>query len=130
MLITQHVEPETAYITITYLDESASFVSASHKEGELEAVALVHSDKTNLTSLNVPPMGLFYLTQVFPQPPRTWFQYQENILKETWNMDSADGGNMGLPVWNLKSKKEEDISLVKPLQAAFSQCVSPTLSVC
>ncbi|CAH8268500.1 unnamed protein product [Arabidopsis lyrata] len=77
-------------------------------------------------------MGLFYLThcfpEVFPQPP----PYMVPIPREYLggNMDSADGGNMGLPVWNLKSKKEEDISLVKPLQAAFSQCVSPTLSVC
>ncbi|KAJ6903629.1 Actin-like protein arp9 (SWI/SNF complex component arp9) [Populus alba x Populus x berolinensis] len=55
------------------------------KEGELDAVAVVHSyedgmpagsHKTRLTALNVPPMGLFYPTllvpDIYPPPPRSW----------------------------------------------------------
>ncbi|VVB07224.1 unnamed protein product [Arabis nemorensis] len=108
------------------------------KEGELETVATAHSyedampavpHKTNLTSLNVPPMGLFYpnllVPEVFPQPPRTWFQDHENMLEETWNMDYAGGGNMGLPVWDsfgvspLKPKKVEKIGLAEAISSSI-----------
>ncbi|ESQ44684.1 hypothetical protein EUTSA_v10003170mg [Eutrema salsugineum] len=108
------------------------------REGELETAATVHSyedgmpavpHKKNLTSLNVPPMGLFYpnllVPEVFPQPPRTWFQDHENMLEESWNMDFAGGGNMGLPVWDsfavstLKPKKEEKIGLAEAITSSI-----------
>ncbi|CAH2046596.1 unnamed protein product, partial [Thlaspi arvense] len=109
------------------------------KEGELERAATVYSyedglppvpHKTNLTSLNVPPMGLFYpnllVPEVFPQPPRTWFQDHENMLEETWNMDFAGGGgNVGLPVWEsfqvspLKPNKEEKIGLAEAITSSI-----------
>ncbi|KFK31713.1 hypothetical protein AALP_AA6G149400 [Arabis alpina] len=108
------------------------------KEGELDTVATVHSyeedmpavpHKTSLTSLNVPPMGLFYpnllVPEVFPQPPRPWFQDHENMLEEIWNMDFAGGGNMGLPVWDsfaaspLKPKKVEKISLAEAISSSI-----------
>uniref|UniRef100_A0A1J3GRF1 Actin-related protein 9 n=1 Tax=Noccaea caerulescens TaxID=107243 RepID=A0A1J3GRF1_NOCCA len=109
------------------------------KEGDLETVATVHSyedgmsavpHKTNLTSLNVPPMGLFYpnllVPEVFPQPPRTWFQDHENMLEETWNMDYAGGGgNMGQLVWDsfavspFKPKKEEKIGLAEAITSSI-----------
>ncbi|CAN8232615.1 unnamed protein product, partial [Cochlearia groenlandica] len=110
------------------------------REGELETVATVHSyednvpstpHKTNLKSLNVPPMGLFYpnllVPEVFPQPPRTWFQDHENMLEETWNMDfaSSNGNNMGLPIWDsfavspLKPKKEEKIGLADAISSSI-----------
>ncbi|KAJ0234730.1 Actin-related protein 9 [Hirschfeldia incana] len=109
------------------------------REGEVETVAKVYSyedgmpavaHKTNLTSLNVPPMGLFYpnllVPEVFPQPPRTWFQDHENMLEETWNMDFAGGGgNMGLPVWDsfaaspLNPKKEEKIGLAEAITSSI-----------
>ncbi|KAJ4888787.1 Actin-related protein 9 [Raphanus sativus] len=108
------------------------------REGEVETVATVYSyedgmpavaHKTNLTSLNVPPMGLFYpnllVPEVFPQPPRTWLQDHENMLEETWNMDFAGSGNMGLPVWDsfaaspLNPKKEEKIGLAEAITSSI-----------
>ncbi|KAL0684640.1 hypothetical protein Bca4012_051488 [Brassica carinata] len=107
------------------------------REGEVETAATVYSyedgmpavaHKTNLTSLNVPPMGLFYpnllVPELFPQPPRTWFQDHENMLEETWNMDFG-GGNMGLPVWDsfavspLNPKKEEKIGLAEAITSSI-----------
>ncbi|MED6150241.1 Actin-like protein arp9 (SWI/SNF complex component arp9) [Stylosanthes scabra] len=70
------------------------------KEGEHDAVAVVHSyedrapagsHKTRLTALNVPPMGLFYPTlfvpEVYPPPPRNWFNDYEYMLEEPWQME-------------------------------------------
>ncbi|XP_010542931.1 PREDICTED: actin-related protein 9 [Tarenaya hassleriana] len=107
------------------------------KEGELEMTATVHSyegdmppvpHKTKLTSLNVPPMGLFYpnllVPEAFPPPPETWFQDHENMLEETWNMDFP-GGNMGLSVWDTftvsppNPKKEEKIGLAKAITSSI-----------
>ncbi|XP_023633325.1 actin-related protein 9 [Capsella rubella] len=108
------------------------------REGELDAVATVHSyedgmpavpHKTNLTSLNVPPMGLFYpnllVPEVFPQPPREWFQDYENMLEDTWNMDFGGGGGNGLPMWDSfavspsKPKKEEKIGLAEAITSSI-----------
>ncbi|CAD5333848.1 unnamed protein product [Arabidopsis thaliana] len=108
------------------------------RAGELETVATVHSyeegmpavpHKTNLTSLNVPPMGLFYpnllVPEIFPQPPRQWFQDYENMLEDTWNMDFGGGGNMGLPMWDSfafspsKPKKEEKIGLAEAITSSI-----------
>ncbi|XP_010481855.1 PREDICTED: actin-related protein 9-like isoform X2 [Camelina sativa] len=108
------------------------------REGEVEAAATVHSyedgmpampHKTTLTSLNVPPMGLFYpnllVPEVFPQPPREWFQDYENMLEDTWNMDFGGGGNMGLPMWDSfavspsKPKKEEKIGLAEAITSSI-----------
>ncbi|KAL1191303.1 Actin-related protein 9 [Cardamine amara subsp. amara] len=96
------------------------------KAGQLETVATVHSyedgmpvvpHKANLTSLNVPPMGLFYpnllVPEVFPLPPREWFQDYENMLEETWNMDFALWDSYGLPP--MVPKKEEKIGLAEAI---------------
>ncbi|CAN6677345.1 unnamed protein product [Malus baccata var. baccata] len=55
------------------------------KEGELDAVGVVHSyedgmptgsHNTRLTALNVPPMGLFFpmvlVPDAYPPPPSVW----------------------------------------------------------
>lgn len=110
------------------------------REGELEAVSVVHSyedgmpagsHKTRLTALNVPPMGLFYpmllVPDVYPSPPRSWFNDYEDMLEDTWHMelprrtDMSDGFfpgiSGGLPMWDSypvfqnKPKKEDNIGL-------------------
>lgn len=108
------------------------------REGEVEAVALVHSyedgappgsHKTRLTALNVPPMGLFYpmllVPDVYPPPPRTWFNDNEDMLEETWDFprrsDMSDayysGGGGYFPMWenypvfHTKPKKQDCIGL-------------------
>ncbi|XP_059650895.1 actin-related protein 9 [Cornus florida] len=114
------------------------------REGELEAVAVVHSyedgmpagsHKTRLTALNVPPMGLFYpmllIPDVYPSPPRSWFNDYEDMLEDTWHMefprrtDMSDGFfpgiNGGLPMWDsypvfeTKQKKEDNIGLAEAI---------------
>ncbi|XP_042028454.1 actin-related protein 9-like isoform X2 [Salvia splendens] len=108
------------------------------REGEVEAVALVHSyeeggppgsHKTRLTALNVPPMGLFYpmllVPDVYPPPPRNWFSDNEDMLEDTWDFprrpDMSDGyfpGSGGYypmwenyPVFQSKPKKQDTIGL-------------------
>ncbi|KAJ8763322.1 hypothetical protein K2173_001460 [Erythroxylum novogranatense] len=114
------------------------------KEGELDAVAIVHSyedgtqpgsHKTRLTALNVPPMGLFYPTllipEVYPPPPRTWFHDYDDMLEDTLHTeyprrpDMSDGLfsgiNVGLPMWDnypvfaSKPKKEEKVGLAEAI---------------
>ncbi|MED6131593.1 Actin-like protein arp9 (SWI/SNF complex component arp9) [Stylosanthes scabra] len=117
------------------------------KEGEHDAVAVVHSyedrapagsHKTRLSALNVPPMGLFYPTllvpEVYPPPPRNWFNDYEDMLEEPWHMEYTRpdtfypnvGG--GLPMWesypifSTKPKREEKIGLAE----AISSCILST----
>ncbi|CAL5347373.1 unnamed protein product [Camellia sinensis] len=114
------------------------------KEGEVEAVAVVHSyedgmpagsHKTRLTALNVPPMGLFYpmllVPDVHPPPPRFWFNDYEDMLEDAWHMefprrsDMSDGLysslNSGFPMWDsysffqTKPKKEDCIGLAEAI---------------
>lgn len=113
------------------------------KEGDAEVAAVVHSyedgmpvgsHKTKLTALNVPPMGLFYPTllvpDVYPPPPRTWFNDYDDMLEDTWQMDyqrrpdMADGyypGNSGYPMWDSypysqnKLKKEDNIGVAEAI---------------
>lgn len=122
------------------------------KEGELEAVAVVHSyegnapagsHKTRLTALNVPPMGLFYpmllVPEVYPPPPRTWFHDYEDMLEDTFysnefsrRSDMSDtfypNVNGGLPMWesypfySTKPKKEEKVGLAE----AITHCILST----
>ncbi|KAJ1384885.1 actin-related protein 9-like [Sesbania bispinosa] len=120
-------------------------------EGELDAVAVVHSyednvppgsHKTRLTALNVPPMGLFYpmlfVPDVYPPPPRTWFHDYEDMLEDTWHIDFSRRSDMsdtfypnvngGLPVWesypffSTKPKKEENVGLAE----AITNCILST----
>ncbi|KAL3626400.1 Actin-like protein arp9 [Castilleja foliolosa] len=108
------------------------------KEGEVEAVAVVHSyeegvphvsHKTKLNALNVPPMGLFYpmllVPDVYPPPPRTWFSDYEDMLEDTCEFarrpDMSDGyfqasGGFypmwdNYPVFQSKPKKQDNIGL-------------------
>ncbi|KAL2562893.1 hypothetical protein AAZX31_20G189100 [Glycine max] len=121
------------------------------KEGELDAVAVVHSyaekvpavsHKTRLSALNVPPMGLFYPTlltpDVYPPPPRTWFHDYEDMLEDTWHIDFSRRSDMpdtfypnvngGLPMWesypvfSTKPKKEEKVGLAE----AITNCILST----
>ncbi|XAR49001.1 hypothetical protein NMG60_11032011 [Bertholletia excelsa] len=114
------------------------------KDGEVEAVAVVHSyedgmpagsHKTRLTALNVPPMGLFYpmllVPDVYPPPPRSWFNDYEDMLEDTWNVefprraDMVDGlysgFTSGFPMWDSypsfqsKPKKEDNIGLAEAI---------------
>lgn len=102
------------------------------KEGEIEAVAMVHSyedgmppgsHKTRLTALNVPPMGLFYPTllvpDVYPPPTRSWFNDYDDMLEDTWHMDFPGGGAYPMwesyPVFQTKPKKEDVIGLAEAI---------------
>ncbi|TMW88728.1 hypothetical protein EJD97_018189 [Solanum chilense] len=102
------------------------------KEGEVEAVAMVHSyedgmqpgsHKTRLTALNVPPMGLFYpmllVPDVYPPPPRSWFNDYDDMLEDTWHMDFPGGGAYPMwesyPVFQTKPKKEDIIGLAEAI---------------
>ncbi|XP_048333184.2 actin-related protein 9 isoform X1 [Ziziphus jujuba] len=118
------------------------------KEGELDSLAVVHSyedgmpagsHKTRLTALNVPPMGLFYPTllvpDVYPPPPRFWFNDYEDMLEETWHMEFprrsefSDGlfpnVNVGLAMWDsypvfaTKPKKEEKVGLAEAITGSI-----------
>ncbi|KAG6764549.1 hypothetical protein POTOM_032023 [Populus tomentosa] len=118
------------------------------KEGELDAVAVVHSyedgmpagsHKTRLTALNVPPMGLFYPTllvpDIYPPPPRSWFHDYENMLEDTLHMeysrrpDMSDGLfsgiSVGYPMWEsypiflLSQRKKRRLALLKLSLVAF-----------
>ncbi|KAG6766213.1 hypothetical protein POTOM_030284 [Populus tomentosa] len=118
------------------------------KEGELDAVAVVHSyedgmpagsHKTRLTALNVPPMGLFYPTllvpDIYPPPPRSWFHDYENMLEDTLHMeysrrpDMSDGLfsgiSVGYPMWesypifSSKPKKEEKVGLAEAITSSI-----------
>jgi len=93
-----------------------------------ESKVLPGSHKIRLTALNVPPMGLFYpmhfVSDVYPPPPRTWFNDHEDMLKNTWQIDFSRRSdvshtfypyvNGGLPMWesyptfSTKPKKEEN----------------------
>ncbi|XP_057489002.1 actin-related protein 9 isoform X1 [Actinidia eriantha] len=112
------------------------------KEGEVEAVAVVHSyedgmpavsHRTRLTALNVPPMGLFYpmllVPDVYPPPPRSWFNDFEDMMEDTWQMEfprrtdmseplypSLNGGFSmweSYPYFQTKPKKEDNIGLAE-----------------
>ncbi|KAM3326708.1 actin-related protein 9 isoform X3 [Capsicum chacoense] len=113
------------------------------KEGEVEAVAMVHSyedgmppgsHKTRLTALNVPPMGLFYPTllvpDVYPPPPRTWLKDCDDMLEDTWHMDFSGGGAYPMwesyPVYQTKPKKEDDIGLDIGLAEAITKSILAT----
>ncbi|CAN1279603.1 Actin-related protein 9 [Linum perenne] len=118
------------------------------KEGELEVVCIVHSyedglapgsHKTRLSALNVAPMGLFYPTllvpDVYPPPPRSWFNDYDDMLEETWHIeyprrpDISDsmypGMNVGLPMWDnypifaSKPKKEEKVGLAEAITGSI-----------
>ncbi|XP_047265080.1 actin-related protein 9 isoform X8 [Capsicum annuum] len=113
------------------------------KEGEVEAVAMVHSyedgmppgsHKTRLTALNVPPMGLFYpmllVPDVYPPPPRTWLKDCDDMLEDTWHMDFSGGGAYPMwesyPVYQTKPKKEDDIGLDIGLAEAITKSILAT----
>ncbi|OQU81218.1 actin-related protein 9 isoform X2 [Sorghum bicolor] len=104
--------------------------------GSIDAVALVHSydnersgghQKTKLSALNVPPMGLLYprvlVPEEYPPPPRSWFQDYDDMLEDTWQ--TSDGlypsGNGGFgmwdsyPVFSTRLKKFENIGLVEAI---------------
>ncbi|XP_066346730.1 actin-related protein 9 isoform X3 [Miscanthus floridulus] len=104
--------------------------------GSIDAVALVHSydnersgghQKTRLSALNVPPMGLLYprvlVPEEYPPPPRSWFQDYDDMLEDTWQ--TSDGlypsGNGGFGMWDsypmfpTRLKKFENIGLVEAI---------------
>ncbi|KAK2647238.1 hypothetical protein Ddye_022433 [Dipteronia dyeriana] len=118
------------------------------KEGEVDAVAVVHSyedgmpagsHKTRLTALNVSPMGLFYpkllVPDVYPPPPRSWYNDYEDMLEDTWHTefprrsDMSDGLypsiNVGLSMWDSypvlpnKPKKEEKVGLAEAITSSI-----------
>lgn len=119
------------------------------REGEFDAVAIVHSyedgesvgsHKTRLSSLNVPPMGLFYPTlfvpEEFPPPPRSWFNDYEDMLEDTWHMefprrpDMPDGTypagvNSGpnmwenYPIFPTRIKKDDKLGLAEAVTSSI-----------
>ncbi|PQM40974.1 actin-related protein 9 [Prunus yedoensis var. nudiflora] len=118
------------------------------KEGELDAVGIVHSyedglppgsHKTRLTALNVPPMGLFFpmllVPDAYPPPPSVWFRDYEDMLEDTWHMEFPrrpempegmyPSMNVGYPMWDTypvfaaKPKKEEKVGLAEAITSSI-----------
>ncbi|KAL5701975.1 Actin-like protein arp9 [Ranunculus cassubicifolius] len=112
------------------------------KEGEVDTVALVHSyddednmqsgaHKTRLSSLNVPPMGVFYplllVPDEHPPPPRTWFLDYEDMLEDTWHLDYSNGGGGGggLSTWDnyqtlsTRLKKVDNLGLAEAITSSI-----------
>ncbi|EPS58121.1 hypothetical protein M569_16695, partial [Genlisea aurea] len=122
-------------LMLNSLKESHCFI----REGEFEAVATVHSYEnasapsshhTRLTAVNVPPMGLFYpnllVPDIYPQPPRTWFSDNEDMLEDTWDVSRqegyfAGGGGGFFPMWDTypifqsKPKRQDSIGLAEAI---------------
>ncbi|KAI4368398.1 hypothetical protein MLD38_016957 [Melastoma candidum] len=126
-------------LMLNALKESNCYI----REGEVDALAIINSydsippstHRTRLTALNVPPMGLFYpslfIPDVFPPPPRTWFNDYEDMLEDTWNPDYPrrpdvpdslyPGINAGMPMWDsfpvfqTKPLKEEKVGLAEAI---------------
>ncbi|KAI3889513.1 hypothetical protein MKW92_000404 [Papaver armeniacum] len=79
-----HTDPLGKPVDIVMLNKLKE-TNCQIQEGEIDAIAIVRSydegvpagaHKTKLTTLNVPPMGLFYplplVPEAYPAPPRTW----------------------------------------------------------
>ncbi|CAN6271045.1 unnamed protein product [Urochloa humidicola] len=103
------------------------------RSGTFDAVALVHSydnerstghQKTRLSALNVPPMGLLYprvlAPEEYPPPPRSWFQDYDDMLEDTYQPSDSlyPSGNGGYGMWDsyptfpTRLKKFDNIGLV------------------
>ncbi|XP_015692069.1 actin-related protein 9 isoform X2 [Oryza brachyantha] len=110
------------------------------RSGSIDAVTLVHSyeheksvghQKTNLSALNVPPMGLLYprvlVPEEYPPPPRSWFQDYDDMLEETWQTNDSlySSGNGGFSMWDsypmfpTRLKKFENIGLVEAIVSSI-----------
>ncbi|XP_039771493.1 actin-related protein 9-like isoform X6 [Panicum virgatum] len=104
--------------------------------GTFDAVTLVHSydnersaghQKTRLSALNVPPMGLLYprvlVPEEYPPPPRSWFQDYDDMLEDTWQTSDSlyPSGNGGYGMWDnypmfpTRLKKFDNIGLVEAI---------------
>ncbi|CAN6461554.1 unnamed protein product [Victoria cruziana] len=117
-------------------------------EGELDSVALVYSfeagkpaeaHKLRLSSVNVPPMGLFcpsvLVPEEHPPPPRPWFHDYEDMLEDTLHSEfprRADlpdafllGGNGGLNMWDsypastARLKREDNLGLAEAITSSI-----------
>ncbi|XP_019180509.1 PREDICTED: actin-related protein 9 isoform X1 [Ipomoea nil] len=123
-------------LTLNKLKESYCMI----REGEVEAVAQVHSyedgmvpgsHKSRLTALNVPPMGLFYPTllvpDVYPPPPRSWFNDYDDMLEDTWHMDFPGTGAFPMwesyPIFQSKPKREDNIGLAEAIAKSILSTV-------
>ncbi|CAL5033392.1 unnamed protein product [Urochloa decumbens] len=103
------------------------------RSGTFDAVALVHSydneksaghQKTRLSALNVPPMGLLYprvlVPEEYPPPPRSWFQDYDDMLEDTYQPSDSlyPSGNGGYGMWDsyptfpTRLKKFDNIGLM------------------
>ncbi|KAL6650446.1 hypothetical protein ACP70R_009371 [Stipagrostis hirtigluma subsp. patula] len=110
------------------------------RSGNFDAVALVHSydhersighQKTRLSALNVPPMGLLYprvlVPEEYPPPPRSWFQDYDDMLEDTWQTSDSlyQGGNGGLGMWDsypmfpTRLKKFDNIGLAEAIVSSI-----------
>ncbi|VAH24722.1 unnamed protein product [Triticum turgidum subsp. durum] len=104
------------------------------RSGSYDAVSVVHSyeheksvghQKTRLSALSVPPMGLLYprllIPEEFPPPPRPWFQDCDDMLEDTWQTNDGLSGNGGLGAWDsyqmlpTRVKKFDNIGLVEAI---------------
>uniref|UniRef100_A0ACD5V0C5 Uncharacterized protein n=1 Tax=Avena sativa TaxID=4498 RepID=A0ACD5V0C5_AVESA len=104
------------------------------RSGSFDAVAPVHSyehekssghQKTRLSALSVPPMGLLYprllIPEEYPPPPRPWFQDCDDMLEDTWQTNDGLSGNGGLGAWDsyqmlpTRLKKFDNIGLIEAI---------------
>ncbi|KAF0892364.1 hypothetical protein E2562_015441 [Oryza meyeriana var. granulata] len=110
------------------------------KSGSFDAVTLVHSyeheksvghQKTKLSALNVPPMGLLYprvlVPEEYPPPPRSWFQDYDDMLEDPWQTNDSlySSGNGGFGMWDsypmfpTRLKKFDNIGLVEAIVSSI-----------
>ncbi|XP_039821771.1 actin-related protein 9 isoform X1 [Panicum virgatum] len=110
------------------------------RSGTFDAVTLVHSydnersaghQKTRLSALNVPPMGLLYprvlVPEEYPPPPRSWFQDYDDMLEDTWQTSDSlyPSGNGGYGMWDnypmfpTRLKKFDNIGLVEAIVSSI-----------
>ncbi|EMS64507.1 hypothetical protein TRIUR3_09802 [Triticum urartu] len=117
------------------------------RSGSYDAVSVVHSyeheksvghQKTRLSALSVPPMGLLYprllIPEEFPPPPRPWFQDCDDMLEDTWQTNDGLSGNGGLGAWDsyqmlpTRVKKFDNIGLVEAIVSSVLSTGSLFLS--
>lgn len=110
------------------------------RSGSFDAVSVVHSyeheksvghQKTKLSALNVPPMGLLYprvlVPEEYPPPPRSWFQDYDDMLEDTWQTSDSlySSGNGGFGMWDnypmfpTRLKKFDNIGLVEAIVSSI-----------
>jgi actin-related protein 8 len=124
----------------SHLNHDLNLHFSFSQSGSFDAVSVVHSyeheksvghQKTKLSALNVPPMGLLYprvlVPEEYPPPPRSWFQDYDDMLEDTWQTSDSlySSGNGGFGMWDnypmfpTRLKKFDNIGLVEAIVSSI-----------